>query len=257
MDCLRHLRGRFAEAVDSAQGLLDDQGRVIDAEVRIEPECQPGDRAEGRAKCASIEGFGRVLHAAQDFYAHSNWADEADPDRPSGVDNPPGLNLPGPSPLLDLRSATTPSVPFDLTTGCYVPRDEVPGVAECTQRVTHAALNKDRGLIDPDTGKATGPTTPRGMIGDNFAKAVSGAIAETRRQWQDFRSELTARYGEERAELMICSLTRDDPANDCRSGEWEGRVIGGLAVGFVIAAVATIILVIRRRRRRSHFDLKK
>jgi len=257
MDCLRHLRSRFGEAVDSAQGLLDDQGRVIDAEVRIAPECKPGDRAEGRAKCASLEGLGRVLHAAQDFYAHSNWADEADPDRPSGVDNPPGLNLPGPSPLLDLRSATTPSLPFDLTTGCYVPRDEVPGVGECAQRVTHAALNKDRGLIDPDTGKATDPTTPRGMIGDNFAKAVSGAIAETRRQWQDFRSELTARYGEERAELMICSLTRDDPANDCSSGEWEGRVIGGLAVGFVVAAVATIMFVIRRRRRRSHFDLKK
>jgi len=95
------------------------------------------------------------------------------------------------------------------------------------------------------------------MIGDNFAKAVSGAIAETRRQWQDYRSELTARYGEERAELMICSLTRDDPANDCGGGEWKGRVVGGLAVGFVIAAVATVMLVIRRRRRRSHFDLKK
>jgi hypothetical protein len=251
MDCLRHLRSRFGEAVDSAQGLLDDQGRVIDAEVRIEPECKPGDRAEGRAKCASLEGFGRALHGAQDFYAHSNWADEADPDRPNGVDNPPGLNLPGPSPLLDLRSATTPSVPFDLTTGCYVPRDEVPGVGECAQRVTHAALNKDRGLIDPDSGKAIDPTTPRGMIEDNFAKAVSGAIAETRRQWQDFRSELTTRYGEERAELMICSFTRDDPVNDCRSGVWEGRTIGALAVGFVVAAAVTTMLVIRRRRRRS------
>ena len=257
MDCLRHLRSRFGEGVDSAQGLLDDQGRVIDAEVRSAPECKPGDRAEGRAKCASLEAVGRVLHGAQDFYAHSNWADEADPDRPGGVDNPPGLNLPGPSPLLDLRSATTPSVPFDLTTGCYVLRDEVPGVGECAQRVTHAALNKDRGLIDPDTGKATGPTTPRGMIGDNFAKAVSGAIAETRRQWQDFRSELTVRYGEDRAELMICALTRDDPVNDCRNGEWEGRTIGALAVGFIVAAAATIMLVIRRRRRRSYFDLKK
>ena len=251
MDCLRHLRSRFTEGVDSAGGLLDDQGRAIDAEVRIEPECKPGDRAEGRAKCASLEGFGRVLHGAQDFYAHSNWADEADPDRASGVDNPPGLNLPGPSPLLDLRSATTPSVPFDLTTGCYVPRDEVPGVGDCAQRVTHAALNKDRGLIDPDTGKATVPTTSRGMIGDNFAKAVSGAIAETRRQWQDFRSELTARYGEERAEIMICTLTHDNPVDDCRSDEWEGRVIGSLAVCFALSVIATIMLVIRRRRRRS------
>jgi hypothetical protein len=250
MDCLRHLRSRFGAAVDNAHGLLDDQGRPIDAEARLEPECKLGDRTEARAKCASLEGFGRVLHGAQDFYAHSNWADEADPDHPSGVDNPPGLNLPGPSPLLDLRSAATPSVPFDLTTGCYVLRDEVPGVGECAQRVTHAALNKDRGLIDPDTGKATGPTTPRGMVGDNFAKAVSGAIAETRRQWQDFQAELTTRYGEERAELMICTLTRDDPVNVCRSGEWDGRTIGALAVGFAVAVVAIIMLVIRRRRRR-------
>ena len=154
--------------------------------------------------------------------------------------------------MLDLRSGTAPSVPADLTTGCFVVKDEVPGVGECALRVTHAALNKDRGLIDPDTGKTTDPTTPRGMVGDNFAKAVSGAIAETRRQWQDFQSELTARYGRRRAELMICALTHDDPVNDCRSGEWEGRVIGGLAVGFVIAAVATIILVNSRRRRRSH-----
>ena len=148
--------------MDSAQGLLDDQGQVIPGEVNLDPECKPREAAENRAKCASLEGFGRVLHGAQDFYAHSNWADEADPTRPIGDDNPPGLNLPGPSPVLDLRSGTTPSVPSDLTTGCFVVKDEVPGVGECAQRVTHAALNKDRGLIDPDTGKTTGPTTPRG-----------------------------------------------------------------------------------------------
>jgi hypothetical protein len=88
------------------------------------------------------------------------------------------------------------------------------------------------------------------MVGDNFAKAVSGAIAETRRQWQDFQAELTTRYGEERAELVICTLTRDDPVNVCRSGEWDGRTIGALAVGFAVAVVAIIMLVIRRRRRR-------
>jgi hypothetical protein len=81
-------------------------------------------------------------------------------------------------------------------------------------RVTHAALNKDRGLIDPATGDATAPTTPRGLVEDNFAKAVAGAVAETRRQWQDFRSELADRYGRERAEMMICALTNDDPVND-------------------------------------------
>jgi hypothetical protein len=249
--CVNHLRGRFGEGVASAEGLLDDQGRVIPDEVNFDPECNPREFEENRAKCASIEGFGRALHGAQDFYAHSNWADEADPTRPTGDDNPPGLNLPGPSPVLDLRSGMSPSVPPDLTTGCFVVRDETPGVGECAQRVTHATLNKDRGLIDPGTGKTTGPTTPRGMVEDNFAKAVSGAIAETRRQWQDFQAELTARYGKEKGELMICAMTHDDPVNDCPGREWARVVVPLLVVGFALAAIATIVLLVRRRRRPS------
>ena len=146
--------------------------------------------AESRAKCTSLEAFGRVLHGAQDFYAHSNWADEADPTRPIGADNPPGLNLPGPSSGARPSQRDAPAVPSELITGCFVVQDEVPGVGECEERVTHAALNKDNGLIDPETGEATGPTTPRGMVGENFSKAVAGAIVETRRQWQDFQSEL-------------------------------------------------------------------
>jgi hypothetical protein len=134
-----------------------------------------------------------------------------DPPSPTNCVGGSRLNQPGPSAVLDLRSTTTPAVPAELTTGCYVLKDEVPGVGECAQRVTHAAINKDRGLIDPDTGKTTDPTTPRGMGEDNFAKAVSGAIIESRRQWQDFRSQLTARYGKEKGERMICALTHDDP----------------------------------------------
>jgi hypothetical protein len=250
MDCVNQLHARFREGVDSAKGLLDDQGQVIAAEVTLNPECNPHERQENRAKCASLEALGRVLHGAQDFYAHSNWADQADPARPIGDENPPGLNLPGPSPVLDPRSPTPPSVPADLTTGCYVLKDEVPGAAACELRVTHAALNKDRGLIDPVTGQATNPTTPRGMVGDNFAKAVSGAIAESRRQWQDFRSELTARYGSDKGERMICALSHDDPVNDCRGLEWS-RVIVIVVVCVALAAAATIMLVVRRRRRRA------
>ena len=67
--------------MDSAQGLLDDQGQVIAGEVNPDPECNPREDAEDRAKCVALEGLGRVLHGAQDFYAHSNWADEADPTR--------------------------------------------------------------------------------------------------------------------------------------------------------------------------------
>ena len=71
-------------------------------------------------------------------------------------------------------------VPADLSTGCYVLRDRVPGVEACAGRITHAGLNKDNGLIDPDTGAATEPTTMRGKAGRNYAKAVAGAVTETR-----------------------------------------------------------------------------
>jgi hypothetical protein len=251
MDCVNHLRARWKEGVDSAKDLLDDEGQVIVGEVNLNPECNPQERTEDRAKCATIEGLGRVLHGAQDFYAHSNWADEADPARSVGDENPPGLNLPGPSPVLDLRSGMASSVPPNMTTGCYVVKDEVPGVGECELRVTHAALNKDRGLIDPATGRATDPTTPRGSVGDNFAKAVSAAIAESRRQWQDFRSELIAQYGKDNGERMICALTHDDPVNDCQGLEWSRVTVIVIVVCAALAAAATIVLWVRGGRRRA------
>jgi hypothetical protein len=262
VECVDHLRVRFDETVDGAPNLLDDAGRIDPAEVDLEPECRFFEVAEKRAKCASLEGIGRVLHGVQDFYAHSNWADEADPSRAIGPENPPGLDRPGPSPVLDFRSDTPPSVPEDLTTGCFVVRDEVHGVGECTGRVTHAALNKDRGLIDPVSGVATDPTTPRGMVEENFAKAVTGAIEETRRQWRDVRAELVDRYGEEKAAAMVCALTRDDPATACSDTEAlvdqvredtddvsEGGSAAILPIVLVGLGLGAVALVVRRRRR--------
>jgi hypothetical protein len=248
VDCVDHLRDRFAEAVDGAEALLDVEGRVVEEEVDLDVECRVFEAAEGRARCGVLEAFGRVLHGVQDFYAHSNWADEYDPARAIGADNPPGMNLPGPSPVLDLRSDASPIVPPELMTGCFVVRDEVPGIGECTGRVTHAALNKDTGLVDPVTGDTTDPDTPRGMVEDNFAKAVAGAIAETRRQWQDFRSELTSRYGEHEGPLMACALTHDDPMNDCRESRRVWVLVGVLALGVV---VPTVFMLLFRARRSS------
>jgi hypothetical protein len=248
IDCVDHLRGRFRESVDDAKDLLDDEGRIDPLEVTLDTGCELAQRNEQRAKCTSLEYFGRALHGIQDFYSHSNWADEADPARPIGADNPPGLNLPAPSPILDLRGSGAPTVPADLTTGCYVLRDTVPGVEECERRVTHAALNKDLGLIDPDTGTATTPTTPRGMVGSNFAKAVAGAIAETRRQWQDLRTALEESYGAKKASLMICALTHDDPLNDCGSNGYAAAVVVG---GALIGGLASILLIWARRRRHT------
>ena len=93
---MNHLRVRFDEGIDAAGGLVDDQNQVIPAEVLFDPpDCKLFEGSEDRAKCASLVGLGRALHGSQDFYAHSNWADEANPTRPVGDDNPPGLNLPG------------------------------------------------------------------------------------------------------------------------------------------------------------------
>jgi hypothetical protein len=248
VNCIDQVRMRFREGAAGAGDLLDDEGQVIDDEVDIAAECRVFEATENRAKCATLEALGRVLHGVQDFYAHSNWADVADPARPIAEDNPPGLSRPAPSPIFDLRKETPATVPDELATGCFVLRDEVAGVGECADRVTHAALNKDNGLVDPETGEATGPTTPRGMVEDNFARAVAGAIEETRRQWRDLRAELTNRYGKEEAALMTCAVTHDDPVDDCRGHE-DWRVMAGvLASGVVLGAVA-VTLGLRRRRR--------
>ncbi|HEY5846620.1 MAG TPA: hypothetical protein VIT42_07505 [Microlunatus sp.] len=252
MDCVNHLRLRFDEGIDGAADLVDAQGRVMSAEVRLDPrDCRLVEGLEDRAKCTSLEGLGRVLHGAQDFYAHSNWADEADPTRPVGADNPPGLDLPGPSAMLDLRTDGTPTVPVDLSTGCYALKDQVPGVGECAGRVTHAALNKDNGLVDPTTGDVAEPTRPRGMVKENFAKAVAGAIAETQRQWRDFQSELSARYGQENGALMVCGLTHDDPVNDCPDRQWIGVIVGLLLAGCAALIAVVLLIVLGRRRRRG------
>nr|BFE73253.1 hypothetical protein GCM10020092_065540 [Actinoplanes digitatis] len=259
-DCVDHLRGRFREAVGNAAGLLDGEGRIVSAAVDLGTDCVLDSAAEQRAKCTSLESFGRALHGAQDFYSHSNWADAADPARPPGPDNPPGLNLPAPSPVLDLRGGAARAVPRDLTTGCYVLADQVEGTGMCELRVTHAALNKDNGLVDPGSGAATDPTTPRGRVGDNFAKAVTGAVVETRHQWQELQVALADEYGADRAALMACALTHDDPADGCRDPapvarvadrDGTSRTVVAVAVPGVLLGAAILLLLLLRRRRRT------
>ena len=89
--------------------------------------------------------FGRALHGAQDFYSHSNWADAADPARPIGADNPPGLNLPAPSPILDLRGDGAPTVPAELTTG-----------ASCSATAFPASGRANGGLPMPHSTRTSG-----------------------------------------------------------------------------------------------------
>lgn len=226
-ECVDHLREEFAEAVVEADDLLDteDGKLIIEAhEVVISPNCVFTGGVPGRAKCNVFEGLGRALHGAQDFYSHSNWADEANAGQPIGINNPPGLNLPAPSPVLDLRGRGPVPVPQALSTGFF--KSPIPGQDVCPGedgRITHACLNKDKAQIDPGAGvtvngvsvpglgNVSDPQTDRGKVGANALKAIAGAVVESRRIWADFRVALGAKYGNERAGLIILALTKDEP----------------------------------------------
>ncbi len=86
---------------------------------RSSPDCVFAGNGGQRAKCDVIYYLGRALHGVQDFYAHSNWSDEAAPGA-TGRDNPPGLNRASLPPFLDLRHISLSlSVPAGLSTGCF------------------------------------------------------------------------------------------------------------------------------------------
>lgn len=232
--CVSHMRGRIEEGIDAAGRIVDHGARIITPEVDISTlDCRfsfPALQMHvfARAKCSTIEGFGRALHGIQDFYAHSNWADDAEP--PFGPNNPPGLKRVDSPVFLDLRGENDISeqVPHNLSTGCFgglftdgpvgkAGHPLEPGSIDCTGRITHHTLNKDNGLIDQVTGSVStpGPNTPRSDFPGNFQRAVSAAIKDSRRQWRHFRESIRRTYGTERGNIMICALVRDRPATDC------------------------------------------
>jgi hypothetical protein len=86
------------------------------------------------------------------------------------------------------------------------------------------------------------------MVEDNCARAVAGAIEETRRQWRDLQAELTSRYGEEEAALMTCALTHADPIDDCRRD--RGRLLVGVHAGASALVAGVTLLRARGRGRR-------
>jgi hypothetical protein len=200
--CRGFMRAHLGAAVDAADALArGDKGEGAVANAGC------GFRGRtGQAKCDVLEQFGLALHASQDFYAHSNWTDMADPERPISPTNPPGLGNTGPAPWLDLREGA-PSFPEGLITGCF---GGVPEAAFCNGgpgRVKHETLDKDTGQIAPAIGAGT---TARGRIEGNFARAVEAAVADTRDKWATLEERLVAHYGAPRGRLMICILTRDD-----------------------------------------------
>jgi hypothetical protein len=218
--CISHLSTRFTEAWIQAREIVPegDPPTIEAPKVDIAGGCPFSGRPGAIGKCDVLDQFGRALHGAQDFHSHSNWDDRPDGARGIGVDNPPGLDRAGAAPFMILRHLSTPAPPRDLSTGCFT---FVP--FGCRGRITHGTLNKDTGLIDPVTGATSGASTDRGALhgGANFQRAVSGAIAETRRQWEDLRQQLLTAYGPQRGALIVCAITRDDPINDC-----QGRRLG-------------------------------
>ncbi len=213
--CRAWMAEKMAEAVKDADALVDAKGEIESDEIPGMIPCVFAGTKKGRAKCNVLEDLGIVLHAAQDFYSHTNWTDKLDASRPVGPENPPGLGKTGPAPWIDLRKPSSP-VPAGLISGCF---EMVPEGSHCNygtdgklHRAKHMWLNKDEGAIDPKVG--TGKTD-RGKVSDNFARAVNAAILDSRDKWATLRERLIATYGQKRGTKMICAMTRDDPEDDC------------------------------------------
>ncbi|MFJ3925042.1 hypothetical protein [Streptomyces sp. NPDC090022] len=213
--CIRTSVARFRNAIRAADGLVDAHGRVRADQSGLSSPCTWKETSD-RAKCDVLEQLGRGWHQLQDFHTHSNWSDRPAPG-PVGLDNPPGLARTDAVPFFaigrysrmedaDWTREARSLVPEELTTGCYSDFDST-GVksADCADRVTHNRhLNKDTAA------------SRRSRTGDNFARAVAGATAETARQWNDFKAELRRTYPDDRrGEQMICALVHDEPASSC------------------------------------------
>jgi len=226
LDCVRHARDMVRQAVQRAADLLDRQDRIKARQVSLGSDCS-FNRIPGRVKCDVFESFGRALHAVQDFYSHSNWTDRA-PDGPVTEHHPPGLGHDGISPLFALFGPEPGAGNVDdrLTTGCFDALAAGSGERlGCTERgntrIKHAWLNKDAGVIDPVTGATSchhhgrNVCTARGQVDENFAHAVSGAIADSRRQWTDLMANVRQTYPGVRGDRIVCALTHDDPTTTC------------------------------------------
>ena len=96
--CRAGIFAHLDAAVKAAGAIADRSGRIDSAEIPSFVSCTYNGKP-GRAKCNVLENLGLAFHAAQDFYAHTNWVDTA-ADGPIGIDNPPGLGNSGPAPWL-------------------------------------------------------------------------------------------------------------------------------------------------------------
>ncbi len=208
--CRAFIDVHFLAAVRDAEQLVDANGNINESEIPTLIGCSYNG-SKGRAKCNVLEELGLVFHAAQDFYSHTNWVDEAAAGA-AGAGNPPGLGNDQPSPWLDPRLSEP--FPDGLISGCF---DGIPESAHCNEggtgakRVKHQALNKDNGKIDVRSGKIGAGSSERGGINGNFARAVRAAIADTADKWRLFEQQILGGYGNKRGNKILCVLRSDNP----------------------------------------------
>jgi hypothetical protein len=200
--CRTLIFAQLEQAVRDVDKLVTTNGKVVSSEFPTYISCTYIPPASGRAKCNALQSLGRAFHAAQDFYAHSNWVD-----RPAAgvvsVSNPPGLNNSAASSFLE---TSTSAFPAGLISGCFDSTSVVSESNGCNYsglaRIKHAVLNKDD------------VTKPRGAINDNFTRARAAAVAETSRKWTYFENRVRTVYGVARGNVMICAMKTDN-ADTC------------------------------------------
>lgn len=206
--CRDWMRSNIDKAAAAAGAILGADGAVLPSQASL--DCAGYGGRQPSAKCRALEAFGAALHAAQDFYSHSNWVDRPRPGA-TGPDNPPGLGHDGPAPWLDWRAAA--EFPEGLISDCFGGKPER---LFCnyggTFRAKHDFINKDTGAIEPGKDRIGAGDTQRGKVNGNFQRAVAAARDETRVKWATLKGELVARYGAERGARIACVLRSDQPA---------------------------------------------
>jgi hypothetical protein len=246
--CQHWMETHMQQAVLEARAMLKPDGTIDDSQMPTIFNCTYVGQ-KGRAKCNVLEEFGLVLHAAQDFYSHTNWTDLRVAASAVTIENPQGLGNDGPAPFIDL-SPQTPVFPMGLISGCF---GGWPEAFHCNGKTKHAYLNKDKGTIDPDIGAGT---TDRAKGNNNFARAAKAAILDTRDKWAVLQQRLKAHYGEPMGSLMICALSHDDPATTCQAAQQSKSFFKlFMDVGVFIAAAGLLgagyFFAGRSRRRRQ------
>jgi hypothetical protein len=230
-ECAFVVMQRLNAAVAAAGNLTDAQGRLRFNQASIANCSYPAavtSSAESAktAKCQVLNQFGRAMHAVEDFWSHSNWADRAEFGTIS-LQNPRGLlqtSIPDflrYSASAGVANADQLQIPDGLISGCddsspaeFIARNcGKPGTM--SERVKHSDLNKDKGLINPSTGEVSSPKTDRAKIGENFRLAVTGARAHVAQTWADLTAAIRARYPGARGETIVRALSSDTPWTRC------------------------------------------